>query len=169
MCHIGGGGIVAEIKLLHGKVAIVDTEDFDRVNQYKWRAYRYYNTWRVIGDIKKSNGKWTSRFMHRFIMNFPEGLQIDHKNHNGLDNRKCNLRVCTHAENQHNRRPQKGTSIYKGVAWHKEHKKWRTQIRLNNKKIHLGYFVNEITAAFAYDKKAKELYGEFAYPNFGDR
>ena len=82
-----------QIKLTHGKYAIVDDEDFEKVNCYKWRVDHKYKNWYAVRAIRKSNGKWTTQRMHRFIMNVPDGLEIDHISHDILDNRKCNLRV----------------------------------------------------------------------------
>lgn len=160
-----------EIELTQNKVALVDDEDFARINQYKWYVVCTCNYWRAVRTIKKLNGKQIMQFMHRFIMNFPKGLLIDHKNHNTLDNRKSNLRICTCAENNMNKLPfkRKTTSKYKGVYWDRGRKKWRAHIRPNNKHLNLGRFINEISAAFAYDKAAKKYYGEFAYLNFGNR
>jgi len=109
----------------------------------------------------------TKTSMHREIMNAPKGLDVDHIDGNGLNNRKSNLRLCTHAENVHNSRPMRnGSSKYKGVCWHKTYKKWYSSIGKTGKRFYLGRFDNEIDAALAYDKKAKELFGEFAYLNF---
>lgn len=105
--------------------------------------------------------------MHREIMDVPKHLVCDHINHNGLDNRKNNLRTCTRQQNTHNQKPRKkGTSKYKGVDWNKRQKKWRARIYYRGKCHYLGYFNNEIDAALTYDKKAKELFGEFACLNF---
>jgi hypothetical protein len=91
---------------------------------------------------------------------------IDHGNMNVLDNRKSNLRKCTIQQNACNReKPKHNTSGYKGVYWEKGLKKWRSAIRLNNKKIHIGCYEIKIEAAKAYNKKAKELFGEFARLN----
>ena len=99
--------------------------------------------------------------MARLIMYAPEGMDVDHKNGDPLDNRRKNLRVCTHRQNCQGRRPNKNClSKYKGVSWFKG--KWTAMI---NQK-YLGRFDNEINAAKAYDEKAKELYGEYAYINF---
>ena len=100
-------------------------------------------------------------------MNPPKGMVIDHINHNGLDNRRENLRICTNAENQRNRGKQKNnTSGYKGVDWRKDHKKWRARINKDNKTIHIGYYNIIEEAARAYDAKAKELHGKYAQLNF---
>ena len=118
-------------------------------------------------NIFTINGKRTTQRMHRLIMNCPKGLLVDHKNHDGLDNRKCNLRLCTNAENQYNQKPlqKKTSSQYRGINWQKRIGKWDVWIQLNGKSIFLGSFSNEIEAAKAYDKKAKELFGEFAHLN----
>jgi hypothetical protein len=105
--------------------------------------------------------------MHRQVTNAPKGLVVDHINHNGLDNRRANLRLCTKQQNNCNSRSfRHKTSNYKGVFKEKGSKKFRAYIRFNKKPVHIGMFELEIDAAKAYDKKAKELFGEFAYLNF---
>jgi hypothetical protein len=151
------------IKLSWGKWAVIDAEDYARLSQYQWCAVEkartcYAKTFDLDGAILS---------MHRVVANAPKGLLVDHINHNGLDNRKSNLRLCTNSQNLQNKRPRSGcTSKYKGVYWHKDRKKFCAKIHLNRKAIHLGYFKDEIEAAKAYDKKAIELFGEFAYLNF---
>lgn len=105
--------------------------------------------------------------MHRIIMNlFDRNLFIDHINHNGLDNRKCNLRIVTNRQNHMNSRSFKGTSKYKGIYWHKATTKWCSRIMFMREIIYLGEFNNEEEAAKMYDKKAIELFGNFAKLNF---
>ena len=95
-------------------------------------------------------------------------MVVDHIDHDGLNNCKSNLRIATLSENRRNSRKAKDTSSkYKGVSWHKNNKKWEVKIGFNYKKIHIGYFNNIKEAAEAYNKKAKELFGEFAYLNKG--
>lgn len=102
--------------------------------------------------------------MHKIIM---PGSEIDHKNGDGLDNRKENLRVCSRSQNLFNRRKHsKSSSSYKGVSWNPLHKKWHSRIMKNKKQINLGYFDKEIDAAIAYDESAKKLFGEFCHTNF---
>jgi hypothetical protein len=103
-------------------------------------------------------------------MNAPDHLVVDHIDHNGLNNRKKNLRNCTFAENCRNTRLSSGTtSKYKGVHWHKRQKKWAAAIRCNNKTHHLGYFTDEAEAAKVYDKAAKKYHGVFASLNFPNK
>jgi hypothetical protein len=100
-------------------------------------------------------------------MNAPDHLIVDHIDHNGLNNAKNNLRLCTIAQNAFNVVSIKGgSSRHKGISWEKKRKKWRAAIQYDNKKYALGYFENEIAAAKAYDKKAAELFGQFACLNF---
>ena len=103
-------------------------------------------------------------------MKCPDGFQVDHINHDTLDNRKINLRICTVAENQYNQQIKnvKKTSKYKGVSWSPRHKSFRADIYKGEGHWFLGYYKDEFEAAQAYDKKAIELFGEFARPNIQD-
>ena len=106
--------------------------------------------------------------MHREILGLEnrDGKTTDHVNHNGLDNRESNIRVCTCTENQHNRRPEKNrSSKYKGVSRVESRNNWVAYIRNNGTLMYLGHFRDEIEAAKTYDAKAIELFGEFAYIN----
>jgi hypothetical protein len=106
--------------------------------------------------------------MQRQILQPPDDLVVDHINHNGLDNRKANLRLATCAQNSYNRKQfrKRQTSKYTGVSWIKQIKKWRVIICYKRKNIHIGYFKDEKQAAKAYDKAAKQYHGEFASLNF---
>ena len=155
---------VKEIPLTKGQVALVDDEDFEWLSQHVWivkrsdRGYLYARTSTTKGGI----------YMHRLLLNAPEGMQVDHINHNGLDNRRQNMRLCTNSQNSYNslahRKPK--TSHFKGVCWHKSTQKWLAQIGIDWKRLHLGIFDSEEDAAKAYDAKAIELFGEFALLNF---
>jgi len=159
---ITGDSIMKYISLTKGKRAIVDDDMFDYLNQWKWCASKSGELYCARAWI---DGKMIR--MHRLIMRAKPNQEIDHKNHNTLDNRIENLRFCTHAQNKHNSRPYKnGLCKYKGVHWYKQTKKWEVKITLNRKKYHVGYFHSVVEAAKAYDKKARELFGEFAYCNF---
>jgi AP2 domain-containing protein/HNH endonuclease len=104
--------------------------------------------------------------LHRLIMNAPADKEVDHINGDTLDNRRCNLRICSHKENLRNQKlPKNSKSGYKGVTWYKRIKKWRSHIRLNKKQIHLGYFDDIKLAANAYNEAAIKYFGEFAKLN----
>lgn len=166
-----------KIPLTQGKFAIVDDENFEQLSKHKWCVQKAENTFYAIRGI---GGRLNHRVisMHRQILGLKhgDGKQTDHKNHNGLDNREANLRVCINTQNQHNRLKAKNkrTSQYKGIYWHKgriykgkQYKgRWQVEIQFNKKRIYLGSFHNEIKAAKMYDKKAKVLFGEFANLNF---
>lgn len=154
-----------EIPTTLGKTFIIDDEDLDLISQYKWHAYEHRNTYYVSTNVK-TNGKWTTVGMPTIIMKAKDRKQLDHKNGNGLDNRKENLRYCSSSQNSQNRHGGFGTSPFKGVHWHKPIGKWCSRIGYEGSRIILGYFASEEDAARAYDSKAKELFGEFANLNF---
>ena len=152
-----------KIKLSQGKYALLDDDDYEIISKNKWflgiDGYARRNFY-------MSNGKQGAILMHRQIMNPIKGMDVDHINHNTLDNRRSNLRIVTRSQNQMNSSSRKNsTSKYKGVFWHKRDCKWVSQIRMNGKLKSLGYFNKETDAAFAYNVKAKELFGEFCYLN----
>ena len=152
------------IPLSQDKVAIVDAEDYDRLNKYKWSFSGHER-----GSYGQRTESYTRRqiMMHRVIMGAPGHLVVDHINHNGLDNRKRNLRLCTQEQNIYNSLPRRNcSSKYKGVYLHKRSNRYHAAIGYKGKRFHLGTFKNEVDAAKAYDKKACELFGEFAYLNF---
>lgn len=156
-----------KIRLTQNKIALVDDEDFEWLNQYKWYAQKGCHTFYAIRTIYKNNKPRTVR-MHREILGlfFGDGLKIDHKNHNGLNNQKKNLRFATRSQNAMNQKIRITTSNYKGVSWHKGNKKWIAYIKINGKRLYLGLFNNEVEAAKIYDKEAKQLFGEYANINF---
>ena len=146
------------------QVAIVDDKDLELVNQYKWYLTNkgYVYTQPYLGNYKHG-----SLMMHRLINKTPDGMFTDHINHNKLDNRKSNLRICTNQQNSMNRNSHKNSSSkFKGVSWHPRDKKWQVEIEIAGKRFYLGMYTNEIEAAKAYDKQATELHGEFARLNF---
>jgi hypothetical protein len=155
------------IPLTQGKYAIVDPEDFERLNKYKWYAARDTRTF-YAHRKKRVGKKYVSIGMHRQILNPPDHLMVDHINHNGLDNRKANLRLATSAQNSYNRRQVRKdkSSKYIGVSWREWTKKWAVIICYKRKNIIIGYFEDEIQAAKEYDKAAKKYHKEFASLNF---
>ena len=164
-----------QIALTQGKVALVDDADFEWLTQWKWYTRKEKNTYYAVRTIitsliKSSSNPNRKRIllpMHRDIMNAPKGKDTDHINHNGLDNRRCNLRICSRSENNQNQLARKCSSIYKGVSWSKAAQKWEAYIKKTRKRIYLGYHINEVDAALAYDIAAKKLFGEFAHTNLG--
>ena len=160
--------MTCEIELSQGLVALVDDEDYEELNQWKWHAARngtgdsgFYAVRRI-----SRKGKRTRIFMAREIMNAKVGEQVDHKDGKAtLNNQKSNLRICTNAQNQRNRGPQKNNaSGYKGVYPYKKGK-WRAKIQVDKLDIHLGIFDVVTEAALAYNKAALLHHREFAYQN----
>ena len=151
------------IELAGGKYAIIDEEDYDKVNKHKWRVDEAGRvTCNMCIDGKQRNVK-----MSRFIMNTTRGMFADHINYNLLDNRKSNLRNCTPSQSAAHRRSIPNTSSqYKGVSWCVARNKWEVCIKQNYKGKYLGRYNNEIEAAKAYDDEAKKLFGEYAELNF---
>jgi len=151
-----------EIQLTQGKVAIVDDEDFEYLNQWKWYANNNY----AIRSFTVSKSKVLRISMHREIMKPQKGFVIDHLDGNGLNNQKNNLRICTNSQNLMNRvKNINNTSGYKGVRLHNLSKKWRAQIWLNSKYYHIGLFNDIKDAARAYNEAAIKYHGEFANLN----
>lgn len=148
------------ITLSRGLSAIVDADDYEHLSQWNW--------W-----VENSRGKlYAIRYedkkricMHRLVNKTPKGLETDHINGDGLDNRKKNLRAATHKQNSRNRKPHNGgTSKFKGVHWSQGSKKWRAMIKIGEKLTSLGYFKCEIDACRAYEIAAQQAFGEFYQP-----
>lgn len=156
-----------EIQLSRGHKAIVDDEDCDRLSQWRWNISTcnggvYATRWeRESGSERRQLVR-----MHVEIMNPPAGMLVDHINGDTLDNRRCNLRVCTKGQNQMNmRRNSRNTSGYRGVHWNKKNKKWTAMIRVANKKHYLGLFESVEAAAAAYAEASRKYHGEFGRPD----
>lgn len=154
-----------QIKLLRGQVALVDDEDFEYLSKWKWRASKGVNTLYVISSDPPKNEK-TIR-MHRIILGVTNPrVFIDHIDHDGLNNQKSNLRICSAGENRRNSRPIIGlTSKYKGVSWDKSVGRWKAQLYINGVIHFLGTFEREQDAALAYNTAATLQYGEFGLLN----
>ena len=152
--------------------AIVDDEDFDELNKRRWHSRGDKKNGYYAGssfNLNLGNHKQITLLMHRILMNVPEDMVIDHINHNGLDNRKKNLRVCTQQENARNKKVfnnnkcgLKGVSL-KYVSKKNGGKRWVATICVNGKQRRLGYYDSMENAAFAYNKAAKYFFGEYAY------
>jgi hypothetical protein len=158
--------VTREIPLTQDYVALVDAEDYEYLSQWKWRAKIEKNTVYAARDAYTANGKRSHIRMHRLIMSAPKGMEVDHRDGDGLNNRRNNLRVCTKAQNLTNQRPQKGTSSrFKGVYRNKRDRQWQAYIKVNGKRKHLGCFASEVEAAKAYNNAAIQFHGEFAWLN----
>jgi hypothetical protein len=162
--------IVLSGKLAAGRATFIDDEDWPLVAGYRWRVYEvarrpgrkpggpYAQTW-----IRRDDGRLTSLLMHKLITGWP---MTDHINHDGLDNRRANLRPATAAQNQQNQRSHSGTSsMYKGVTWDRQHSSWRASIHVNRRNCFLGLFASEPAAAVAYNAAALDAFGEYACLN----
>ena len=148
--------------------AEVDPEDYQKLTQYPWQLVESRMGKGVLyaGCVDG----WKILYIHRVIMNVPEGKVIDHKNRNGLDNTKRNLRIATRSQNCCNRSSGKiGSSKYRGVCYRKKGNNWEASIFYNGTYKYLGKFENEEEAARAHDEAAKKYHGEFAILNFTDK
>ena len=165
---------MGKIKMLLGNrsneeiYTVVDKEDYEQyqLNRYKWCVHNNYGRGLYAKtNIKKHDGKHTTLYLHRLIMgNGKEN--VDHKDGNGLNNCRENLRMATRSQNQGNRKSNKGSmSKYKGVSFHKVIKKWCARISIKGRDNSIGYYEDEESAAIAYNHKAKEVFGEYARLN----
>jgi hypothetical protein len=154
------------IPLSQGKSALVDDEDYDRLNAYEWFLS---GTGYAVGFVP-SGDKFRLEYMHRFIMQAVQGQLVDHVNGDSLDNRQTNLRFATPRQNVQNKRLSSlSLTGLKGVGWHKERRKYHARIQLQGIRFHLGFFDDPKTAALAYDEAARLLFGEFAACNYADQ
>lgn len=151
------------IKLTQNKYAIVDDSDYKELSKYEW----CYKPGYVFRFIKYGTRDYGIMQMHRQIMGLKRGDKelVDHINHNTLDNRKNNLRLCNNSQNQMNRKKTSGSSKYKGVCWCKTRKIWMSYIMKDGKSKTLGRFDKEKEAAVVYNKAACRMFGEFALLN----
>jgi hypothetical protein len=160
-----------KIPLSQGKFALVDDEDFEWLNQWKWFAHKSCYMFYAERHIYP-NGKDVIVKMHRQILGLKPGSKEvgDHINRNGLDNRRSNLRAVSESINKYNCSIYKNnTSGYRGVHWWKTASKWKAYIDINGKRKSLGHHPTAIDAAIAYDKAAIEIWGTNAYLNFPEK
>jgi hypothetical protein len=158
------------IPLSRGLVALVDDEDYERVTAMgSWSAQAdgrtFYARKRIYQQGAGRGSYVPSLLMHVFILGCPG---VDHRNGDGLDNQRANLRPATHSQNMGNKRLYRNsTSGFKGVTRNTgSGRPWRAAVKANSQRHHLGYFDTAEAAARAYDAAARELFGEFARPNF---
>lgn len=161
-------GFMRLIQLTRGFFAKVDEVDYDWLSQYCWCVDNpsdgLYYAVRTVGKhpLKKF-------LMHRVILGISDCRKVDHRDGDGLNNQRFNLRPATNSQNNGNqRRPINNKSGFKGVYWNKRMLKWHAQITIFQRRTHIGVFDNKVEAAFAYDAAAREHFGEFARTNFPD-
>lgn len=157
-----------KIPLTKGKFAIVDAADYERLNQYKWQAHKDRYTYYARRSRRDPvTGRRSTVPMHREILDIEADKVVDHINGNGLDNRRANMRSATTAQNCMNRRfYKKRSSPYRGVSFNRQLRKFVVYVGYKGSRMYLGCFDDEIAAAKAYDKAAKEYHKEFAGLNF---
>lgn len=155
--------------LSQGFYALVDDADFELLSKYKWNVFRDSRRSKNIYAVRGVgvNGVYKSIRMHRELLGITDPkIQIDHKDGNGLNNQRSNLRVCTQAQNLANRSLNKNsTSGYKGVYWDKRRSIWRAHIRFNGKLKVIGYHENKDVAAKMYNDEAVKTFGDFSRLN----
>lgn len=153
-----------EIPLTQGKIVLVDDADYSALIKYKWHATKCCESWyaRMSFTVR---GTRIRIYMHRLLLGLDDpNILCDHKNGDGLDNQRINLRSCSKGENQRNKKQKrKSTHKYKGIT--KFRSNWVAQLSYKNKRVHIGTFKSDIDAAKAYNAKALELFGEFAKIN----
>lgn len=154
-------GNLAFITLTRGYEAVIDAADIELVSGRNWttlitRQLKYART----TESAHNKQRWLP--LHRVILNAPSGMVVDHINSDGLDNRRCNLRLATHAENCRNKRTaNNNTSGAKGVYWDSQRDGWRAQITAAGRTYALGKFVNFDDAVAAYSQASMRLHGDF--------
>jgi len=157
---------IIEIVLTQGKVALIDAWDLPKILPHKWCALHKGNCWYAVTSTLAAPHKWTHLRMHRIILDAPDNKYVDHINRDGLDNRQCNLRLATNAQNIANQAARPGlSSRYKGVHRVKRKCRLRRPWRAYCSTKKLGYFATEREAALAYNRAAKKKWGEFALLN----
>lgn len=163
--------VTRSIELGHGRAALLSEPDYSSIAMFKWRSREVGNTSYAYGYVP-SQGAVV--LMHRFLLNAPENLEVDHINGDGLDNRRENLRLATRRQNAQNSRAasciegRPVSSKYKGVFFDDVCGKWRTAVRNETGRKYCGVYVKEVDAALAYDQAARIVFGEYARLNFPD-
>ena len=154
-----------QISLTKGKIVLVDDEDFDYLNQFKWHVVQCKSKFYAARKVNSKNIT-----MHRFMTNAKKGQIVDHKDRDGLNNQRFNLRFCTKRQNSFNSAPSgyrryKGVSLIKAKPKRYKYDRWVARIKTSKKAKSLGVYKTPEEAALAYNKAAKEHYGKFAFLN----
>lgn len=154
-------GEIAYVPLTKGYEAVIDAADVPLVEGYNWHAdVRSHTVYAMRTDY--SGEKKKNFYMHRIIMGEPEGLEVDHEDCNGLNNRRKNMRAATRMQNKHNERIKSNNqSGFKGVGFHKRQGRWRARIMINGQRKWLGYYDTPEKAHASYVKASEALHGEF--------
>lgn len=156
---------IRQIVLSRGLCTMVDAADYGTASAFNWSASKGDHCWYAVRQSRKDEGKGIV-LLHRFLTNANNGVYVDHRNRDGLNNLRSNLRLCTNQQNCRNTRPRPGTSKFKGVSLDRRRGDWSAQVHVNGRKKHLGFFKSEEDAARAYDRAAAQHFGDFAYLNF---
>lgn len=151
------------ISLSQGYLAQVDDSDYEVLNQYEWRVMQTKHLRYAVRTNKTDSTLPTTVLMHHQIMGFPKKLSVDHRDRDGLNCQRYNLRSCTQSQNLANsRKHSHATSKLKGAYFHKASRKWMAKIRVNWKEIYLGLHASEEEAHQVYCVAAIKYFGEFA-------
>lgn len=155
------------IPLTQGYCAEVSDRDYTRVSKFSWQAQKLGRV------IYAKRGVWNGKnndcqLLHHFVLGVPSSVRLDHRDGDGLNNCRRNLRRATKQQNARGfqRKSRRNTSRFRGVHWDSERKKWEAQIAVNGRSKYIGRFSSELTAARIRDKEAKRLFGSFAHLNF---
>lgn len=150
------------LPLTRGKSVLIDEEDLPLISQYRWNAARRHRNWYAVGNGSDQK----SVYMHRLLLGAITGQVVDHRNSNGLDNRRINLRLCSSQQNgQNGRRHSDSTVPYKGIRKNPNSQQWSGIITVNYRQISLGTYPTMEEAALAYNDAAIHYFGEFARLN----
>ena len=150
-----------EIKLTRGKVALVDDADFEQLSRFKWSAHESSGRFYAVRYDPAGNVK-----MHRQILQAPQSIPVDHRDGDGLNNQRSNLRLASASLNIANERTRPHSSQFRGVSWNKKRNRWVAIIGHRYRLHYLGSYAIEEDAARAYDAEALKRFGEFARLNF---
>ena len=154
-------GDIVRIPLTQGKTALIDVCDLDIVKDYNWYAAKSRNVY-YAQRMERRVGRKAIK-LHRALLSPPEGYVVDHINGDGLDNRRCNLRIATQQENHQNQiTPKHNTSGVKGVSWHSRDLVWYANIRVSGRLIYIGKFRDFEAACAARLEAERRYFGEFA-------
>lgn len=163
-------GELAYVQLTMGYEAVIDAADIQLVEGFNWRALVDRRKDKSVRNVYAfrvhtvSRGVKKTVYMHRVIAGTPDGMDTDHIDGNGLNNIRLNLRAVTKAQNQHNQRPRSGNHAgLKGISYHRQTGKWRSQISAYGQRRYLGFFESVEDAAKAYEAAKHEMHGDFGW------